>query len=338
MRSPCGQTLHLQAIHVDRRLIAQLQRRAWVVTDMRQRVLLLILSCWRFAIRHSWAFTAMGGTLAAVGGIITNVTAAGTFKSSCGEGIFCAEGLKVFLFFTIEGLMICLGVIFTVIGSFATYQQQEAIESLQSDLCASRLAFDELGNVHQLVNAELTASTVDVFKVFSLILRHAALDLDFGNNERISLYRASDDKFFIIGRYSGNAKYNITRRKYHPRGSGVLEKAWSDGWAEFENRFSPNGNTTARKKYNDEHFNKCKVPVKVVSDINMKSRSYRALSIKGSDIGPPLAVVCLESLDWKRLDAIDRQSVQRRFDQLAILLEALEHHVASLDNAMSEGF
>ena len=68
----------------------------------------------------------------------------------------------------------------------------------------------------------------------------------------------------------------------------------------------------------------------------MKSRSYKALALKDAN-GATLGIVCLESTDLKGLGEITREEMQQSFTHFIILLEALEHHIASLDNAISEG-
>jgi hypothetical protein len=69
----------------------------------------------------------------------------------------------------------------------------------------------------------------------------------------------------------------------------------------------------------------------------MKSRAYKSLALKDPKLGHPVAIVCVESTDRSGLSHIGRDEMNGRFGQLIILMEALEHHIASLDNALNEG-
>lgn len=304
---------------------------------MRQLVIKWAEVVQQTVLRHSWVLTALGIIFAAIGGVASNVTASTVLKPSCGEGQICLEGFRIFLLSTYEGWMILLGAALSISGTAISYKDKNEIDRLNGELTEYQGSIAVLQAIKGTMENEINASTIDVFKVFSLLLKQIACDCQLSVNERVSIYKVSETKFFIAGRYSENAAFNKVRRKYYERGHGLIEEAWKRGWAELEIRSSNNGNANNRKRYAEEHNGKTGIPAGIVKEFNMRSRSYKALSIKDHDLGSPIAIVCIESTERSGLAKLDRADLEARFNHLAILVEALEHHVASLDNAMSEG-
>jgi hypothetical protein len=292
---------------------------------------------WDKVISHSWLLTVLGALLLAVAGVVTNVTAAAVFRPLCGDAAFCMPGLRVFLFTTTEGWMIVAGLIFSAAGSLISFKEREEVENLKSLLTESRQEHHDLRGLYEELGKEVSNRAINTSQVFSLMLRELVSDLGFGVNHRISLYKVGQGKFFILGRYAENSDYNEVHRQYYDRGQGILEQAWRNGWAEAEIRFNPEGGTKQLKKYCEFQQLRFGVPPKVAVGFRMKSRTYKSLALRDPKLGHPVAIVCLESTDKDGLNHVGREEVQGRFGQLIILMEALEHHIASLDNALNEG-
>lgn len=288
--------------------------------------------------RHSWAFGVFGVALAAIGGVITNATVGFYLKDACGaEGKACFHGAVAFLFTTYEGLMVTFGGLFTSISIMVSYSDKLKIDRLETD---NQQKSDEIFALQSLnlTNTEtLDKRSIDTFQVFSLYLKHTASELRLGVEDRISIYKVSEEYFFLFGRFSKNHSYTKIGRRYYQREQGVIEDAFEKNWAQSEMQCSYEKNVARKRKYADEHLRRFRIPSQVSNNFNMKSRSYRALAVKGEGLGRPVAIVCVESTVRGNLNHITREVLVARLPMLASLLEALEHHIPSMDNAMSEG-
>lgn len=69
----------------------------------------------------------------------------------------------------------------------------------------------------------------------------------------------------------------------------------------------------------------------------MKSRQYRAISLRRTDGTQPLAVVCIESIERSALNGVSKDVAQRSINHLVNIIEGLEKQAILLDNALSEG-
>lgn len=269
----------------------------------------------------------------ALGGVVTNVTAATFFRPFCGEGRFCFSGLFAFLSRTVEGWMIIVGLVLSAVGSLISYLDKQQIGLLQGNVTSLQNDIEVIKSVNDSLTKELSQASLDPTKLFKLLLMDLSNDMGLGTAHRLSLYKVTSGKFFIIGRYSDNPNFCEVRRKYYDRARGAIDLAWENGWAEC----SVNANPMAkRRKYVSEQCAKYQLKQQVVEGFVMKSRCYKALALKNST-GATLAIICAESTDRLGLASVTREDMQQRCTHLPILLEALEHHVTSLDNAMNEG-
>lgn len=142
----------------------------------------------QFCKRHSWALTIIGVLLAAVGGVITNVTASPIFKIACGtEGQFCLRGAFSFFMYTIEGWMIILGCAFTALGSLVSYNDKNEIDSLKERCIQNDGTILSLEKLNNDVSLLMENHKVDIRQVLAPLLRQISVGLIFGPGERISL-------------------------------------------------------------------------------------------------------------------------------------------------------
>ena len=288
-------------------------------------------------LKNSWFVGVIGVIFAGVGGVITNATSGPVFSKVCGEGNFCTTGVFEFMFYRIEGWMISVGILASSFSAYIGYKDKDEIEKLSRELEIKSEEISQLNEFNTEITSDLSLKTVNTFEVFSLILKTLAAELGLKEEDRISIYKVSEDHFFLIGRYSTNQSYRRIGRNYYPRQEGILEKAFERSWFQADLGVSYADNNARRKKYADEQLRKFRIPVQTANRFNMKSRCYRALSIKDGGLGEPDAIVCIESTGIKSLNHLNREMMEARFSPFAIFLLALEHHVPSMDNAMRQG-
>jgi hypothetical protein len=184
------------------------------------------------------------------------------------------------------------------------------------------------------VEARLGAYRIDAYYLLSLLLKNIAEDLGFTSNERISLYKPTAGKFFIIGRYSPHAEFNKRHRTYYPGGQGVIHQAWQVGWCEAKIKTSPNKLT----RYTSEIENKFSIPAATVKSMAMKSRLYKAIALAEPKTGERMAILCIESTVQSAFPNVNQGDLEARCRPLVLLLEALEPHIVSLDDVLAEGY
>lgn len=283
-----------------------------------------------------------GAGLACLGvsAIATNVTASSIFKAHCGEGQFCIAGLYNLLMFSWEGWLFDLGTALSAMSVFVNFRERSTIEALAGQVASKDAEIADLRELQRDLKAKSDLGAVDATSLFSAILKRVFENLNLGVHERLSLYRVSEDKFYIIGRYSADSEYSKIVRRSYERGYGAIERAWKTGWCELEvkSRPKPNHGPTQRA-YAAEQQRRAGVPEPVALSFRMKSRSYRALSLRDRRTGKPLAVLCLESTNPKGLAQIERSQLE---DSLAwlfvVLVEALGYHIDSIETAIAEGY
>jgi hypothetical protein len=233
--------------------------------------------------RHSWAFGVFGVALAAIGGVITNATVSAYLKTSCGaEGQACFDGVESFLLKTPEGLMVSLGALFTSVSIFVSYTDKIEIDKLRLAVSDKEDQIESLTFLNTEVADILDKRSIDSFEMLSLYLKHVASELRLGIEERISIYKVSDDYFFLVERFSENHSYSKVGRSYYQRQQGIIESACERNWAQVEMQCAYDTNASRRKKYADEHLRRFRIPAQVVNNFKIKSRSYRALAIRGA--------------------------------------------------------
>ncbi|WP_154661124.1 hypothetical protein [Microvirga lotononidis] len=288
---------------------------------------------WKFLARHSWIAPAFGAALVTLGLIVASVTAVPVFEAACRPEKSCLYGLIPFVFKTNEGWLILIGLIITAAGSIAGFVDKETINKLQDSISSQEEQISLLRDISGLAESKLQTFRIDTYYVLSLILRHVADDFGFGVSERVSLYRVSAGKFFLLARFSEHAEYNRAHRKYYPWGQGVLQKAWEAGWKEARIDANPNN----LRRYCGEIHRKFEIPPEVVRALTMKSRVYKSLALNDPRTGERIAILCVESTERNGLGNVSRLDLEARSRPLVVLLEALEPHIVSLDDALAEG-
>lgn len=119
--------------------------------------------------------------------------------------------------------------------------------------------------------------------------------LDFGYNERITVYRYADSHFVPVGRYAKNTEFKKGGRKRYPHSEGFIGIAWRSGHCTIEGLPDPE---KQYKTYIKEVTTKCNIVESTISEMQMKSRSYYCLNLDSLH-GDPIAVIVFESTDAK---------------------------------------
>lgn len=123
---------------------------------------------------------------------------------------------------------------------------------------------------------------------------------NFGDKERISIYKHTGECFIMLGRHSEDPVYNEKGRGSYPDNQGVLADAWRNG-SSMDDKI-PDFNRN-KEKYTDHHYSKWNVPKLVSRKFKMKSQVILAYAIKintSNNIGRK-AVIVIESTNKKFL-------------------------------------
>lgn len=246
-------------------------------------------------------------------------------------------GVKNYILYTYEGWLVCSGVLFTAASSIVARGDKSKIQELEILVNSKSDEIEYLTELKVHAEGRLSLTSIDVFEVFSLLLKAYSAEFNLGLEDRISLYKVSEDHFFILGRFSENQSYRKVGRKYYDRQQGILEKAFQRAYVQEDLPVSYGDAAQKRKRYADEQLRKFRIPVQITNKFNMKSRSYRALAIKAGNMEFPVAIICVESTARGTLGVVTRENLQLRANQVTVLISALEHHIPSMDNAMSRG-
>jgi hypothetical protein len=284
---------------------------------------------WRRLSAHSWALSAISLVLLTTGGIIANATAATHFTTACGSATFCLGGLGHFLFGNLEGWLINFGAVLGVLSLYMNYDDKARIAELLNEIDTKSEEIAALNNV----TGQLSVLQVDTYRHFSLLLKQISEDFNFGPAERLSLYRRSADQYFLLGRHSEHAEFSQRHRSYYPAWNSVIQRAWEVGWCEAKITANP----VNVGKYAKEVERRFGIPKDTVRGLTMKSRCLKAAALVDPKTGHRVAILCAESLEPSGLQWVDQAVLEGPCKTLVLVLDALEHHVASLEDAIAAG-
>ncbi|MDD1793925.1 hypothetical protein LRP50_12345 [Enterovibrio sp. ZSDZ42] len=183
----------------------------------------------------------------------------------------------------------------------------------------------------------LNSNTVDYYEFFSRFIFNSYYSaLQLTSNERISLYRLDMDHFLCVGRYSDNEIYKQKPSRLYPKNQGCISRAWQIGSSQHVSKFCPESEID---QWVAEHVSDFGFEESTLREMTMKSRSLKCIRIQDAN-NNNIAVIAFESVnqDGLPIGKIERKMNERERKSLCHLLEALESHIPSLQNASSEGF
>lgn len=201
-----------------------------------------------------------------------------------------ASTLKGYL---VLGVPLLVGAVCAVItvrdaDTVADLRETHATEKAQLQRDKAQLS-DDIDNL----KAENISLSEDNRALFESTLRHLAESLDFGWDERITVYEYAESGFAPIGRYSINPNLRSRGRKACPVDEGVIGLAW-DGKPSFVDDL-PDPHTKADEYYADVE-ERCRLPRVTCRSLKMKSRCLFGHCILDPLGDGPVAVIVFESL------------------------------------------
>lgn len=144
----------------------------------------------------------------------------------------------------------------------------------------------------------------DLVAVLRELIRQLVVqeDLDTVQN-RISLYRHYNGKFYLLARYSRNPNYQATGRRQYPDNEGIIGHCWTRGSGQVRDLPSDESSwiENATEKYG--------IPADVARDFKMKPRSLMGVRLDCGETGSiPTGVIVVESTEPRgmagKLDAL----------------------------------
>lgn len=181
-----------------------------------------------------------------------------------------------------------------------------------------------------------TSKSINCYRLFSNFLYSHFSHLSLGSNERVSLYKLDMDMFSCIGRYSDNEVYRSKPSRLYPKSQGAIAKAWATGNFQEANAPDPIENIDGWVEHNASQFG---FSPEILQEMKMKSRAFYGFRLKNSQ-QQAVAVVIFESV---KVDGLPFGKIRRLFNEhekrkLYTLIESLEQHIPSLEEARTEGF
>ena len=163
-----------------------------------------------------------------------------------------------------------------------------------------------------------------------------AQELNFGDTDRISVYKHDGHRFLELGRYSKNPDFHKTGRGVYPDNEGCLGRAWREGWAYVADLPDPK---TEFNEYCHRQAVEYNISQLAVRGLTMRSLTYAALAIDSLRGDVRVAVIVCEST---KPEDFSRDEVSRGFltagKGIVYFLEYMRPLEPSLDYANEEGF
>jgi hypothetical protein len=175
----------------------------------------------------------------------------------------------------------------------------------------------------------------DYFEHFRNTLILLSKELEFGDTERISVYKHEGRAFVMLGRYSKNPLFDQSGRGIYPDSEGCIGRAWTSSESTVSNLPDPETNLAA---YIAE-VQKWNLSESTIRSLRMKSRSYAAFAIDDSKGARRIAVVVFESVLPEGLRIADlRTAMPAQGKRLAQFIEAMRDMEPTPTFATGEGF
>lgn len=213
--------------------------------------------------------------------------------------------------------------------------RDEKIENLNKEKTSVDVKIQGLEN--QL--AKINNNSIDIVEIN---LAYLFEKMNLGNNERMSLYKFIDDKFYVLGRFSSNPELKRRGRSSYKK-EGLIFKAWQLG------KFSkisgiPLCNMSNRKNFRKGYYKSLNdialIDEETVWKMKMKSRSFYLKALKDSNNVENTSIIVIESLNENgfNLDDIDSKLNSDEERKLVTFVEKIDWIFPDLANAKEIGF
>lgn len=208
--------------------------------------------------------------------------------------------------------LIFLGVLFLLVGLLYNVVEKK-----------SNVPYEELKKDRESQILKLENLNDEFYKLCSDNLRF--IFKDFVHNSegggRVSIYKYTDEKFMLIGRYAENPNYNKRKRLEYPSNEGFIAKGWEDREFEIYDIPKYTGNGKAWRDYIKNH---CTIPDTTLRKITMKSSSFYIYRLDNEDSRHQLGIVVFEQMNPKQIDK----------ETIKYILKSQEQQIATLFKAM----
>ncbi|MEI8623431.1 hypothetical protein P4S67_02420 [Pseudoalteromonas sp. B137] len=194
----------------------------------------------------------------------------------------------------------------------------------------------EVVSENDQLKEESNSKSINCYRIFSNYLYSYVQQFELGAEERVSLYKLDMEMFSCIGRYSENELFKSKPSRLYPKGQGCIAKAWEIGTFQDTSAPDPDDDLGKWKQHNIDKF---KFTAEQIENIRMRSRAFYGLRLQNSE-NDTVAVLVFESLKVSGLPfgKIQRYLKAHEIKNLVNLIESLEQHIPSLEDARSEGF
>jgi hypothetical protein len=188
--------------------------------------------------------------------------------------------------------LFCIIASFTIVCTIAVCKKKGSYTKICSELNEKGLKIQELENSVERFGQENTA-------LFNNFLYLFAKSIGLKNEDRITVYKNSQDSFVTIGRYSPNPKYQSFHRKSIPITEGFIAKALEREEV-FIDSLPECSKPKQIKNYHSAVSCLCDITEDALSSLNMKSRTYYCKALTDPTGMNRKAIVVIESTKPQR--------------------------------------
>lgn len=238
-----------------------------------------------------FGFSENKGIFRKVGSIIDKgfylpLNAFATIFAGVFAGILFSDGvcLKIVIYLSISLIVL----IYSQLGNYNDIQKlSKAKEKNKADLKDLSIKYDDLSIESRREQGNLRKIHKDLVESW---LQNIDMKIKMSHAERVSIYFADNNSFYILGRYSKNPKLEKIHTQKFPLDKGVLSRAWEqDECTEFNCPVHEDDSegyiNHIHKEYGYDHSK--------ISGFTMRSCDYLGISIK--DRGKNIGVIIFES-------------------------------------------
>ena len=127
----------------------------------------------------------------------------------------------------IWGLSLGVSVVSVIVGKVVSLKRGDRITKLKERLAQEERTTKEVQASLQRTQDQMQSDYLNLFKGQLSILANDYLQ--FGDTERISVYKHTGKTFIMLGRYSKNPDYDKPQRTFYPDNQGIIDHAWHYG-------------------------------------------------------------------------------------------------------------
>lgn len=219
------------------------------------------------------------------------------------------------------GRLFILGLIFSVVGGLKFASLSPGQKTMESEITK--------------LKQELDSRNKGYLKIVEDELYILSEILEFGYNERISLYKHKSESsaFVMLGRYSANHDYRRRGRAAYPDRQGCAGRALRSGWVFVDDL--PDNET----EYFQALCTEWDIPLEVCQKLMMRSKTIAACSITNSKRSST-AVIVFECSRQKGFEENRIREVMRsgEKERISLLLEKTADIEPSPEYAEGEGY